>query len=495
MISNVITSTPAATASSGGRHSGRIANNGASAFSDALEKRGGDEAGVAAEKAEKGEQRPGGAFATPRWHTAIDAGPSGAGFAAGKAGDAGEGAAAEGAPSELAAELLAAASGAGAGSAGASDVPGRHAAGAGNAAMPAGDVPAGKGAGLQAGANADAAAGGKAGLPGAHAPTGMVLGNAGAQEALSGPDPDAGNAARIVNGAAGRQVPVAEIAAVVAGLRTGGAGAEPVQDAAKAARGRNAAAPSSQAGSDDVATGDMAKLAKALTARDGSAGDGYRIIGNARSEPRGVRGDLAKGAKPAAFEPAALTARPSGSFEVPSGNGETPAGRQVADAVLRGMEEMSATRMTLNAGTSQAGRTVKTMRLQLRPAELGAVNIRLQSVGGEMQVSIHAESDRTAQMLNNDSDTIRSALRAIGISGADVVVTSNRNEGLQNQPFGAQDRDAAGHQSGAREDHQGASNESRQSYQEARSNDSVFGQAAGDDAGRSGPGRDGRIVI
>lgn len=230
--------------------------------------------------------------------------------------------------------------------------------------------------------------------------------------------------------------------------------------------------------------------------QDRGAASGVRVTGDMQTDTSRVAGDSANiAAKPTA-EPAGVAVRTTGSTDALPGTADVPASRQVADAVAREMEELAPSRLSLTGSTAQGARTVKTMRLQLNPAELGTVNIRLQSVNGELRVTIQADSDQTSRMLHNDSDAIRSALRAAGISGADVVVSGNRNDSAQPQNFGAQHRDpSGGQQPGAQENRQNASNESRQSYRESSSNDSAQTQVRGGDAGDNGNDRGRRITI
>jgi len=143
----------------------------------------------------------------------------------------------------------------------------------------------------------------------------------------------------------------------------------------------------------------------------------------------------------------------------------SPAG-QVADAVMRDLEELAPTRVVVTANGA-SNRPVRSMQLQLNPAELGTVNIRLHSVDGQLHVAIRAESDKTAEMLSRDSDAIRSALRAAGVSSSDITVSVNRNDQAPQQ-FTGQNRDNSGQFAG--QDNRGnTSNESRNPNREAQS--------------------------
>ena len=213
-----------------------------------------------------------------------------------------------------------------------------------------------------------------------------------------------------------------------------------------------------------------------------------RVSGDARTEASN------RATRPTG-DPAGISVKAPDFANLLVGNIETPAGRQVADTVARQMEELTPSRLSLTGSTTPGGRTIKTMRLQLHPAELGVVNIRLHSVNGELRVTIQADSDQTARMLHGDSDAIRSALRAAGMSGADVVVTNNRNNSAQQQNFAGQHREHPGQQMDGQQNRQNASSKSRQSYRESSSNDSARTSARGGDAGNGGIDRGSRIVI
>jgi flagellar hook-length control protein FliK len=171
--------------------------------------------------------------------------------------------------------------------------------------------------------------------------------------------------------------------------------------------------------------------------------------------------------------------------------GDTPATGQVAEAVARDLEELAPTRVAVSAGGAP-GRPVRSIQLQLNPADLGVVNIRLHSVGGELRITIRAESDQTAEMLSRDSDTIRSALRAAGISTPEITISVNRHDQAAQQ-FAGQHRDASGQAAG--QDNRGnTSNESRNPNREGSSDD-ARGAIARGDADPGDADRNSRIFI
>lgn len=421
MISNVTANAPAAAASSVKRHGvGGATSDGDGVFKDVLEKSSEADAEPTPEELEAKDQESRAAFTVPRWHTVI--------------GQLAEGNSSEQAlPSDSQGDELVGADSSGAVSSLAVAMDNKVAR---NAFGQEGDF-YGTGAAANSVNNASSGnhvVGGQNG-----AMSDMAAGLIRGEGQTSG-----ANAARVVGpgeaavGIAGHQMSEAAVSTGIPKAMKAGRGTENSTDIGKAGGLRSATSIGWEPGTGDVAVGDGTRS----TASERSLDANIRIIGNARRDSENASTNFLKGAMQA--ENSVIGSPGStGGVEFLQGSRETVAGRQVVDAVLRQLDELSSSRMSLNTGTSATGRTVKTMRLQLHPAELGAVNIRLQSAGGELQVSIRAESERTAHMLNNDSEAIRSALRAAGIAGADVIVTSNRNEGLQQQAFNAQNRDAA----------------------------------------------------
>jgi flagellar hook-length control protein FliK len=148
---------------------------------------------------------------------------------------------------------------------------------------------------------------------------------------------------------------------------------------------------------------------------------------------------------------------------IPAGDDVANVGRQVSEAVTRELGDMNITRIVASE-QAVGGKSVKVLRLQLNPAELGTVHIRLQSVDGELRVAIRAESDQAAQMIARDGDAIRSALRAVGVASADVTVTAGRGEQAQHQFQDNQQRGQGGYQNGADQNSGGMGDGSSQAH-------------------------------
>ncbi|TCD16212.1 flagellar hook-length control protein FliK [Oricola cellulosilytica] len=170
------------------------------------------------------------------------------------------------------------------------------------------------------------------------------------------------------------------------------------------------------------------------------------------------------------------------------------AGAQVADLVTRELSDMQMTRLTASQ-SGAPGREVKILRLQLNPAELGAVNIRMQSVDGELRITIRADTDQAVQALARDGDAIRSALRAAGVTAADVSVGNNRGD----QPSHQSQNEAFRGNGGQHEGMQGNRGEARDDSNRAyRSNGQGGGPSSSDgpaDDGGNVRGGDARVLI
>jgi chemotaxis protein MotD len=170
------------------------------------------------------------------------------------------------------------------------------------------------------------------------------------------------------------------------------------------------------------------------------------------------------------------------------------AARQIAEVVSRDLAELGLARMNVTSNGAP-GKMVKTLRLQLNPIELGAVNVKMQSVAGELRLTISAESEQTARMLARDSDAIKSALRSAGIAGPDVSIIVPRGDQSQIQTFNDQNRGPANQQMGSQENRGSTPNESRQSHRETSGNETTRNSVLRDDADAGRDRGDSRLYI
>ncbi len=121
------------------------------------------------------------------------------------------------------------------------------------------------------------------------------------------------------------------------------------------------------------------------------------------------------------------------------------------------------------AATARASASVlRVLDLQLKPAELGLVTIRMRLAGDGIEMEIQAQNEETAELLRNDAEKLSNLLRGSGYR-PDVIniqsseAASHDRSSFHRPPQGSQtqgqsfDQGAAGHGSSSR--HQGERNE------------------------------------
>ncbi|ALA16765.1 hypothetical protein AL346_04225 [Chelatococcus sp. CO-6] len=95
----------------------------------------------------------------------------------------------------------------------------------------------------------------------------------------------------------------------------------------------------------------------------------------------------------------------------------------------------------------QAAGPVRVLHIQLHPADLGSVSVRMRLVGDGIEVHMRASDARTVQMLQNDSEALTNVLRAAGyrpevmtlqISSADTGSGQSLQGGGQQSAAGQQ---------------------------------------------------------
>lgn len=94
--------------------------------------------------------------------------------------------------------------------------------------------------------------------------------------------------------------------------------------------------------------------------------------------------------------------------------GERLAGEARGLASSRTQPAGHAAEMQAQPGQQQAGGPVRVLHIQLHPAELGSVSVRMRLVGDGIEVHMRASDARTVQMLQNDSEALTGVLRAAG---------------------------------------------------------------------------------
>lgn len=179
--------------------------------------------------------------------------------------------------------------------------------------------------------------------------------------------------------------------------------------------------------------------ANAGTFRDGKATFADRTDAAGRSP-------LADEARQPPVEPkAAAQARPAaadamrGATELgqvsaaPAG----PAGQGTATASLlqaigqnsnwaRQMSELSGLRTDHASRIERGGETSHSLRIQLRPAELGSVTATMRLVGDRLSVSLNIEKETTLNALQRDQQAVHNALRSLGFQVDDLSINGTQ---------------------------------------------------------------------
>ncbi|WP_288586381.1 flagellar hook-length control protein FliK, partial [uncultured Methylobacterium sp.] len=110
--------------------------------------------------------------------------------------------------------------------------------------------------------------------------------------------------------------------------------------------------------------------------------------------------------------------------------------RQIADAVATGAAALPDS-ASVRAGAvaaawsaaAQAEGPVRLLTLQLRPAELGQVQVRMRLQDGRLEMSLRAEREETAELLRRDGGLLTALVREAGYQPDLVTVQSGRVPG------------------------------------------------------------------
>lgn len=117
---------------------------------------------------------------------------------------------------------------------------------------------------------------------------------------------------------------------------------------------------------------------------------------------------------------------------------------QVAQAIGANAAAIARARASMAAGNGEpaAGESVQSLKIQLKPHDLGQVTARLSMNGEQLSIEIEVDTIEAHRMLSNESDSIVRALRALGIAVDQVTI----QQPPQANPSG---RDGAGSDSAA----------------------------------------------
>ncbi|MDF2810260.1 MAG: hypothetical protein K0S56_1291 [Microvirga sp.] len=113
---------------------------------------------------------------------------------------------------------------------------------------------------------------------------------------------------------------------------------------------------------------------------------------------------------------------------------------------------------------------VRLLNIQLHPADLGLVTIKLQLSGDNLQMDVQVSNEETARMLKHDSERLTALLRASGYRTEAINIHSGHTEPAQLDPVQSQRQQSLG-QSQQEAFQQGASQQGRP---QSRSADGIY---------------------
>jgi len=169
-------------------------------------------------------------------------------------------------------------------------------------------------------------------------------------------------------------------------------------------------APEGSAAVDDGAPADASETVAARADRH-AAGEELGDGASGRREPTDASGRTAERAGPTAGPSPQPGAQPSAPAQVVQALADSPAVAGAARAVVAAHKD----------GAS-AGETIQSLKIQLRPHELGQVTAKLSMVGGELSIEIEVDTIEAHRALSGESDAIIKALRAHGIAVDQVTI-------------------------------------------------------------------------
>ncbi len=113
-----------------------------------------------------------------------------------------------------------------------------------------------------------------------------------------------------------------------------------------------------------------------------------------------------------------------------------------ADPELRAGAGEAATAAAQHGFAARNG--LRSLKIQLHPAELGMVTARLARQGAQLSIELQVESDEARQRLSSDSDTIVKALRGLGFDIDRVTIQqASATPASNGQQPGSASRDGA----------------------------------------------------
>lgn len=137
--------------------------------------------------------------------------------------------------------------------------------------------------------------------------------------------------------------------------------------------------------------------------------------------------------------------------------------QRIADAVGSEMKGLTGNASPQASSVAEAHRTIsfkasesvlRVLKLQLHPAELGVVTIKMKLAGDNLEMELHTESEETAKLLRQDAEKLSSLLRNSGYRPDVITIqvgdtTAQDRVAPQRQSLDMQMQNQSFHQNGA----------------------------------------------
>ncbi len=221
-----------------------------------------------------------------------------------------------------------------------------------------------------------------------------------------------------------------------------------------------------------AAAGEAASSAPSSASIEISASDNAQHLVPTSTKPTEDQPD-----PPVADATASAPTTPAVAIVMPTPQAAPPVTQQVAD----GVAGLAATVVSDEAGPDTKVAPARTMALQLSPAGLGTLTVRLHVAGRALDVQLEASDGRTAALIDRDRDVLSGALRGKDYQLQTLTVTTHdaTMPGGTHAEHGTEPRSADTGSSDA-----GSPGRSR--------DESAGGRSGGDGSSREAPGREPR---
>ena len=221
-----------------------------------------------------------------------------------------------------------------------------------------------------------------------------------------------------------------------------------------------------------AAAGEAASSAPSSASIEISASDNAQHLVPTSTKPTEDQPD-----PPVADATASAPTTPAVAIVMPTPQAAPPVTQQVAD----GVAGLAATVVPDEAGPDTKVAPARTMALQLSPAGLGTLTVRLHVAGRALDVQLEASDGRTAALIDRDRDVLSGALRGKDYQLQTLTVTTHdaTMPGGTHAEHGTEPRSADTGSSDA-----GSPGRSR--------DESAGGRSGGDGSSREAPGREPR---